>query len=51
MRNAYKIYVRNHEGKKPLGKLEHGLQSNIITYLKEIFCGDSEGQQKYLCRI
>jgi hypothetical protein len=36
MRNAYRIFVRKSEGKRPLGKLWHREEDNIRMDLREI---------------
>jgi hypothetical protein len=37
MRNAYKIFVRNPEGKRPLVRPRHRWEGNIEIYLTKIW--------------
>jgi hypothetical protein len=36
MRNAYKILIGNHEGKRPLGGSRHKREDNVRVNLREI---------------
>jgi ribosome biogenesis protein Nip4 len=38
MRNAYKVLVRNSEGKIPFRRLRHWWENNIRMHLREIGC-------------
>jgi hypothetical protein len=38
MRNAHKILVTKHEGRKPLGRPEHRWKNNIKMDFKEVGC-------------
>ena len=38
-RGVYRVLVRKHEGKRPLGRPWCGWEDNIKMYLQEVECG------------
>jgi hypothetical protein len=44
-RKVYKVFVRNLEGKRPLGRLRRRWEDGIIMDLREIGCGGVEWNQ------
>jgi hypothetical protein len=42
-RGTYRILVRNHEGKRPLGRLKLGWEDKIRMDLQEVGCAERTG--------